>query len=41
VEVAPSTSKGAAIRDTKDRKVGIIRADGGSWSALIAELKRS
>jgi hypothetical protein len=41
VEVAPSTTEGAAIRDSKDREVGVIRADRSAWSSLIAELKHA
>ncbi|MEU0935144.1 MULTISPECIES: DUF397 domain-containing protein [unclassified Embleya] len=41
VEIAPTANNGMAIRDSKDRAAGIIRAGRGPWSALIADLKRT
>ncbi|WP_424636807.1 DUF397 domain-containing protein [Embleya sp. AB8] len=41
VEVAPLlVDGGTAVRDSKDRRTGIIRTDGPAWSALVAGLKR-
>ncbi|MFE3200804.1 DUF397 domain-containing protein [Embleya sp. NPDC059237] len=39
VEVAPTVS-GAAVRDSKDRAAGIVRADHGAWAALVAGIRR-